>query len=246
MPIGAAISAVGAIGSSVVQSNAASKASNQQAAAQQQALEQQQKLYDQGLSTATNALNPFVTSGQSVLPTLQGLLTPGASQTDILKQLPGFQFQSQYGTQATTNALAARGLGGSTGPLARGISDYNQGLASTSFGNLVNALQNYGNMGASAAGTLGTAALGGAIQSGNAQANTLGNIGNAQAAGTLGSANALATGATGTANSVTNALLLSKMLPSASNPAYGGNGVYGGSSSNPLPGLDASDYGFGF
>ena len=36
----------------------------------------------------------------------------------------------------------------------------------------------------------------------------------------------------------------------ASNPAYGGDnmltGTYGGSSSNPLPGLDASDYGVGF
>lgn len=41
-----------------------------------------------------------------------------------------------------------------------------------------------------------------------------------------------------------------KNNPFASNPAYGGDnaftGEYGGSSSNPLPGLDASDYGAGF
>jgi hypothetical protein len=187
---------------------------------------------------------------------LQSLLTPGPSQTATLSQLPGFQFQSQYGTMATTNALAARGLGGSTGPLAMGISNYNQGLAGTSFSSLVNALQAYGNMGTSAAGSLASAAGTAGSNVGNLTANTnntIGttetNLGNASAAGILGSANALSSGLTGAASSTTNALLLSKLLnPDSANAATGGdpNGVYGGSSNAPLPGLTSSDYGTGF
>lgn len=204
--------------------------------------------------TAQGGLNPFITAGQNVLPTLQSLLTPGQSQTDTLSKLPGFQFQSQYGTMATTNALAARGLGGSTGPLARGISDYNQGLAGTSFGSLVNALQSYSNMGTSAAGALASAAgtAGGNVgnltaNTNNTIGNTYGQIGSANASGILGSSNALQGGLQGSANSTVNALLFSKLL-NQGNPATGGdpNGIYGGSSSNPLPGLSASDYGSGF
>lgn len=222
--IAGGLGAAGSIGSSLINSNAASSASQQQVAAQQAALAQQQSLYSQGLGTAQSALNPYVQAGQSVLPTLQSLLTPGASQTATLSQLPGFQFQSQYGTMATTNALAARGLGGSTGALAEGISNYNQGLASTSYNNLVSQLQGFANTGASSAGTLGTAALGGAINSGNAQASTLGNIGNAQASGTLGSAGALGNGLTSATGSATNSLLLGQVLQ---NNANGGSGLYG-------------------
>jgi hypothetical protein len=159
---------------------------------------------------------------------LQSLLTPGASQTQTLSQLPGFQFQSQYGTMATTNALAARGLGGSTGPLAQGISQYNQGLAGTSFSNLVSQLQAYANTGAGAAGSLGTAASYAGSNVGSLTANTnntIGttstNLGNAEAAGTLGSANALAGGLTGATSSASNALLLSKLLPQTSGGVYG-------------------------
>lgn len=156
---------------------------------------------------------------------------------------------------ATTNALAARGLGGSTGPLAMGISNYNQGLAGTSFSGLVNALQAYGNMGTSAAGSLASAAGTAGSNVGNLTANTnntIGttesNLGSAQASGILGSANALSTGLTGAAGSSTNALLLSKLLNPGGNAATGGdpNGVYGGSSAAPLPGLTSSDYGSGF
>ena len=242
--IAAGVGAAGSIGSAMIGSSAASKASQQQVAMQQQALAQQQSLFNTGLSTATNALNPYVTAGQSVLPTLQGLLTPGTS-ADTLSQMPGFQFQSQYGTKAATNALAARGQGMSAGPLATAISQYNNGLAGTTWQNTVNALQGYANTGASAAGTLGTAALGGSIQAGNSQAGTLGNIGTAQASGTLGSANALSGGLTGAAGAGTNALLYSKLFSGNS-----GGGLYAdanpGSSEAPLPGLTSADYGPGF
>jgi hypothetical protein len=45
--------------------------------------------------------------------------------------LPGLAWQTQYGDLTTQNALAAQGLGGSAGPLAKALSDYNQGLAGT-------------------------------------------------------------------------------------------------------------------
>lgn len=244
MPIGAAIGAVGSIGGALLTSSAASQASAQQVAEQQEALQLQQQNFGNALQfqqnafgTAQNALNPFISAGTNVLPTLQSLITPGPSQTATLSQLPGFQFQSQYGTMATTNALAARGLGGSTGPLVQGISQYNQGLAGTYYQNAVNALQGYANMGTTAAGALSSAAGTAGSNVGNLTANTnntlgatLTNTGNAAAAGTLGSANALAGGLTGATSSATNALLLSKLL-GGSAPS---NGIYG-TTINPAP-----------
>lgn len=249
--IASGIGAAGSIGSALIGSNASQNASNQQVAMQQQALAQQKQMF----GTAQNALQPFVNAGQSVLPTLQGLITPGPNQNALLSQTPGFQFGSQYGTMSATNALAARGQGMSAGPLATAISQYNNGLASSTWGTTVNALQNYAGLGSNAAGALAT----GAINSGNSQAGTLGNIGTAQAAGTLGSANALSGGLTGAAGSASNALLYNQLFGSGSggggiyggnalsNPSYGGGNAftdeYGGSASNPLPGLSSSDYG---
>jgi hypothetical protein len=176
--------------------------------------------------TAQNALNPYISAGQSVLPTLQGLITPGANQNALLSQTPGFQFASQYGTMAATNALAAKS-GASAGPLATAISQYNSGLAQNTWGTTVNALQGYANTGANAAGSL----AGNAIASGNAQANTLGNIGTAKAQGTLGTANALSGGL----NSLGSAALYNQILG-----GNGQNGLYTPSQINSLGNLNAS------
>lgn len=210
MPIGAAIGAAG-IGGALITSNASQKASQQQAQAQQAALAQQQQMF----GVAQKNLSPFIQSGTSVLPTLQGLITPGANQSALLEQTPGFQFASQYGTKAATNALAAKGQGMSSGPLATAISQFNNGLAQNTWQNTVNNLQSFANLGGNAAGNL----AGGAISSGNSQAQTIGNIGNAQASGTLGSANALAGGL----GSVGNAALVSQLLSGG-----GGGGLYAG------------------
>lgn len=218
--IAAGVGAAGSIGSALIGSNASQSAAAQQVAEQKQALAQQQALYSQGLGTATNALQPFISAGQSALPTLQGLLTPGANQSALLSQTPGFQFASQYGTMAATNALAAKS-GASAGPLAAAISQYNNGLAQNTWQTTVNGLQNFANTGAGAAGTLGTAALNGAIGEGNAQAGTLTNAGNALASGTLGSANALSGGLTGAAGSAQNSLLYSQLFGNG-----GGNSLY--------------------
>lgn len=217
--IAGGLGAAGSLGGALIGANASQNAANAQVTAQEQGLAQQKALYNQGLGVAQNSLQPFISAGQSVLPTLQGLLTPGTSAA-TLSQMPGFQFQQQYGTMAATNALAAKS-GASAGPLATAISNYNNGLAGTTWQNTVNALQGFANTGAGAAGTLGTAALGGAINEGNAQAGTLGNIGNASASGILGSANALSGGLSGATGGINNALLFSAIGQNS-----GGNGLY--------------------
>ena len=207
--IGGGISALGSLGGAAIQSGASQQASQQQVQAQYAALAQEQGMFN----TAQSALSPYYTAGKSVLPTLTNLLTPGADQTATLSQLPGFQFQSKWGDLAATNQLAAQGLGGSGGPLGKALSDYNQGLAGTSFNNLVSQEQNYANMGSGAASSLGGVASNFSQQI----ANTLGNVGNAQASGTLGSANALASGITGGTSSAGNALLLSQLMNNSGN-----------------------------
>lgn len=235
--MGATIGAAGAIGAAGIGAYSASKAADTAAAGGANALATQKGMF----MTAQNYLNPFITSGTNVYPTLQNeasggsgtfggtlqdLLTPGKS-AQVLSTMPGFQFASQYGTMAATNALAARGLGGSSGPVARGISDYTTGLAGQQYFNTVNALQNaYSgrvgaltgifNTGANAAGNL----AGGAISSGNAMAGTQTGIGNALASGVAGVGNAVSGGLTGGANALATNALLAKY-------AGGGGGLYG-------------------
>jgi hypothetical protein len=218
MPVAAGISAgasvIGGLGSAWLQSNAAKNAANTYSAFGKQALDQQLAMFN----TAKGALSPFITSGTNLLPTLSSLLTPGASQTDTLKNLPGFQFQSEWGGLSASNALAARGLGGSTGPLSKAISDYNQGLAGTSFNNLVQQILGGVNVGTTAAGAL----AGNATQTGAAMGSTLSNIGQAQAQGITGSAGAWGSGLTGAAGGIGNAALLSALIkPGSSSSIYG-------------------------
>lgn len=258
--IAGGIGAAGSIGAAAIGANASSTASKQQAAAQQQALQQQQMLFNLGLSKqagyfgvaqdafgqAKTALAPYANAGASVLPTLQGLITPGANQNALLSQTPGFQFASQYGTMAATNALAAK-TGASAGPLAAAISQFNNGLAQNTWQSTVNALQGYAGLGANAAGGIassannfadiagnaGNADLGGSITAGNSQAGTIGNIGNAQASGTLGTANALATGVTGAAGAGSNALLYPQLFGN-------GGGLYTPAQIGKIGNMDAS------
>lgn len=236
MPIGAAIGAAGALGAAGIGAMASSSAADKQSALGQQALNQQLSLFNQG----KDALNPYIKAGQDVLPTLQDLLTPGKSAA-TLSSLPGFQFQSQYGTMAATNALAAKS-GPSAGPLATAISQYNQGLAGTTYQNQVNALQGFVNTGAGAAGSL----AGTAVWTGNSTGNTLNGIGNAQAAGTLGTANALAGGLTGATSAGTNAMLLSKLLGGAGGTNYSqpnnGTGIYAGDPNLNLAGFGPTNF----
>lgn len=224
MPVAAAISGTASIGSAIIGANAAKSASAAQAAAQQEALKLQKSMF----LSADSALSPYYKAGAGALPTLNALITPGTS-ADTLATLPGFQFMSKYGTRTATNALAARGLGGSAGPVGRAISDYNTGLAGTYWKDAVNALQGFANMGAGAAGNLGGVAGNFAGMIGT----TMGKVGDAQASGILGSANALSGGLMGAGNSAVNAMLYSKMLGGGGG---GGDGLYG--DGNMFPSMD--------
>lgn len=230
--IAGGLGAAGSIGSALIGSSASKDASNAQVAEQQAGLSQQQKLYNQGLGIAQNSLQPFISAGQSVLPTLQGLITPGPNQNALLSQTPGFQFSQQYGNMAATNSLASRGLGASAGPVATALSQYNQGLAQNTWQSTINALQGYAGLGANAAGSLGTAALGAGVNEGNSQASTLTGIGNAQASGILGSANAISGGLIGATNGIGGAATNNALFSYLQNGAGNGGSLYQNSTGN--------------
>lgn len=213
MPIGAAVGAVAGAGIQAVGSN---MAANKQAKAANNALNLQREMFQ----TAQGALQPYYTAGASALPTLQQLISPGQS-ANAISTLPGFQFQSQWGTLAAQNELTSQGLGGSGGPLAKAISDYNTGLAGTYLFNDVGALQNFANMGSGAASAL----AGNATAAGANMGQSAMGVGNAQASGILGGANAISGGL----GSAGNALLLNSLLNGgggASNGLYNGLSYY--------------------
>lgn len=209
MPTGAAISAVGALGSAALGYFGSKDAASAQVQAQQQALQQQNKMF----GVLQGAAQPLIDRGSSIMDStggvLKNLLTPGANQTATLSQLPGFQFAQDWGQKAVRNQGTTLGLGGNT--LTAGA-QFATGTAQQGFSGLAGLLQNYFNSGSQLAqGGVGTLAGGATNFSGQAS-NTLGNIGNANASGILGGTNALAGGLTGAAGGAGNALLLSKLL----------------------------------
>ena len=133
MPVGAAIGAIGGIGSALIGSSAAQSASSQQVAAQQAALAQQQRFFN----TAQSGLQPYINNGQQYGSVLSSLLTPGPNQTAALSQIPGYQFAQDWGQKAVQNMGTTTGLGGNT--LTAGA-NYATGLAQQNFGNLINPL----------------------------------------------------------------------------------------------------------
>ena len=188
------------IGAGVIGAGASIYGSSVQAKAAGNAISAQQDMFN----TAKNEQQPFINAGQSVLPYLQKLLTPGPDQTATLSQLPGFQFAQDWGQKGVTNQGTVTGLGGNT--LTAGA-NFATGTAQQGWGTLVNQLQGLASMGSS-----GAAALGGqAVQSGA-------NIGGSM----IGQGNALAAGAVGAGNQIggglTTAALLAKLT--------GGGGMY--------------------
>lgn len=201
--IGGGLSAIGSIAG-------AREGARAQERQTQLALDQQRQSQQQ----ATNILSPYVNAGQQMLPQLQQfidpnqeggglnllmrMLQPGADQTALLEQTPGYQFNLNQGLRASNNALAARGLGGSGGAAAKGAANYASGLAGNTWQSIVQglqnaftsgsgAMQNYANMGANAGNTL----AGGIMNMGNSMANNMTGLGNAQAGAYTQMGNAL-------------------------------------------------------
>lgn len=246
----------------------ASKASEAQTNAANASIANQRAMYEAN----KNLLSPFINAGQAGIGQLQDwvnptsgtnplaslikLVTPGADMSAVLEQTPGYKFSQSQGTRAALNALAARGLGGSPGAIAKGVGGYVSGLASNTWDSVVknllstftsggNALQNLVNSGINAGGAL----TGAGTNSANAISGALTGAGNAQAAGF----NAMGSGIGNIAGSVPSAMLLQQLTGGSGgggsvygDPSFGGNNVWGGSSANPLPGLTHLDYGEGY
>lgn len=202
------------VGAGVLGAGASIYGSTQQTNAANNAINAQLGMFN----TTQQNLQPYNQTGQRVLPTLEGLLTPGANQTETLSKIPGFTFAQDWGQKAVQNLGTTRGLGGNV--LTEGAK-YATGVAQQGWGSIVNALQVLVNTGGNAAAGVGNAA---AATGGQIGSNIVG-AGNAQAAGVVGATN-------GISNSVTTAALLSKL-------GLGGGGMYGaGSGSNFLSNVE--------
>lgn len=214
----------------------ANKAADAQTNAADKSIANQQQMY----ASNKGILQPFIdagaggigklqswidpTSGNNPLASLIKLVTPGADQSAALEQTPGYQFSAGQGTRAALNALAARGLGGSPGAIAKGVGGYVSGLASNTWQNIVsslmgvqgqetNALQGLVNTGTSAGGAL----AGVGTNTANQISGAITGAGNAQAAG----ANATGAAIGGLGNSVTTAMLLKQLTGGG-----GGGSIY--------------------
>lgn len=198
-----------------------------------------------GIDQLKNWIDP--TSGTNPLASLIKLVTPGADMSDILSKTPGYQFSQTQGTRAALNALAARGLGGSPGAVAKGVGGYVSGLAGNTWDSVVkNLLSTFGGETGALQGLVNTGVTAGSSLAGvgtntaNSITGSLTGIGNAQAAG----ANATGAAIGGGANSLTTAALLQQLTGGG-----GGGGIYGGNvgttsvGGNPLDGYTGINIG---
>lgn len=193
---------LGSFGSSLAGSIGSIFGSQAQAGAIGQGIQNQQAMFAEVL----DKLRPFIKAGQSAIPTLEGLLTPGPNQTQILSQTPGFQFAQDWGQKAVQNAGQMRGVGGN---VLTELQKFSTGLAQNTFFPLVQSLQGLVNTGADAASSLG----GTAANFGSSMGNMFSNLGGAQASGILGASNAVGSGF----NSLANYMMLQSILQGSQN-----------------------------
>lgn len=180
--------------------------------------------------TAQQAMTGSQPAGAAAQPALSN-----TGISDYLSNLPGYQFAKDQGVQAVTSSLNARGLGGLSGSLGKGIARFVTGLADQTYGEQLDRLMKTAGIGQNAAaqtGTAGTQAASGAAGSlvGGSQAYGQGLIGaaNASAGGTVGAANAIGAGL----NSAANGYLTSRVLG-----MYGGAPTAAAVPNVPLSGL---------
>jgi hypothetical protein len=240
------------IGSGLIGAGASIYASNKQSDAAGKALDFQKQTFDtnqQNMHAAQGTLQPYLDVGKNATYTL-GQLTGGGNgntQPDYSSFFkdPSYGFAQQQGELGIERGANARGLNLSGGTL-KDLASFNSGLASQQYGNYFNRLMGLANIGQTATGTNANLVTGNATNN-TAGAGQIGNTimgqGQAQASGAVGVANA-ASGAAG--NSLMYNYLNRNPSGYGTGPEYGGGGAYGGSSSNPLQGLSASDYGAGY
>lgn len=125
--------------------------------------------------------------------------TPSGPDMSVFTASPGYQFRRQEGQRDIGNSFAARG-GAFSGNALRGLTDFNQNLASNDYYNFVNQLNNMAGLGQTAANNAGYYGQNYANQGGNALAN----IGNARASGIANQYNMIGQGLSGAANAFGN------------------------------------------
>lgn len=217
----------------------ANKAADAQTAAANASISNQQQMY----ANNKNVLNPFIQAGQGQVGSQQALLDPnnasgplaqllkltmpGADMSATLAQTPGYQFAESQGLRAVNNQLAARGLAGSGGPVAKGAASFTTGLAQNTWQSVVQALQNtyssqlQGGQNLINTGTQAGSALAGVgTNTANSISGALTGAGNAQAA----AANATGSAISNAANGLPSNLLLSQLMGGGSGGIYGNVG----------------------
>ena len=257
MPFGYAAVAAGTIGAGLIGADATKSATSQQVGQEEQALALQKQL----LGQTTGNVQPYVSSGQNALQSINQLLglNPGGNPVTanpILQMLgiggpgptgginpatftgsPGYQYQLQQGQNAVTNA-ATRGPGGGNALMA--LQANGQQLANQNWGQYLSELspawqQLLSNVGGQAQQGLNAAGvLSGAGQSNvNAQSGILGGIGNSQAAGTIGQASILGSGLNNLLGLGGTAALTSGTTPIAAyNALFNGGGPFSANTLN--------------
>jgi hypothetical protein len=217
MPTGAAI-----LGAGALSAGASIWGANQAAGAQTQAAQNATAAQLQMFNAARGMIEPNINLGRGIVSgnasTLQGLLTPGANQTALLSQTPGFQFASDWGQRGVRNQATMRGLGGNV--LTAGA-DYARNMAlkdawQPTISGLNDLTRTGAYMATGGAGQFGTLAG----QTGGQVGSNMIGAGNAQAGAAMGTANAIG----GFGNTMGNYAMLNSLTR---NPGMYGSGSPG-------------------
>lgn len=179
---------------------------------------------------------PQYQAAQAPQPTAQPVTQPTAtpandtgvsSQTQALRDTPGYQFLQDESARAIENSFASRGKLMS-GPAVDALNTRTLGIADQTYQQSVNNNLQLANIGIGAAAQ--TQAAGSSYA--NGASNAFGNIGNAQANGAIGQANAFSGGLQGVADSAFAGL--------------GAYGSFGGWSNNNNSSVGPAESGGGF
>lgn len=146
-------------GGMITQGYFGNKSSKKAAKAQANAMDAYLAQMRRSKEAAIGYQRPYEEAGRSGLNLLQQYLTgdPAAVQSR-LEQSPGYQFRLNQGQNSIQNLLASKG-GLKSGAAMKALEEYAQGTASQEFGNQVNYLQNFANMGQQSATAMGNAEM---------------------------------------------------------------------------------------
>jgi len=146
-------------GGMITQGYFGNKSSKKAARAQANAMDAYLAQMNRSKEAAIGYQRPYEEAGRSGLNLLQQYLTgdPAAVQSR-LEQSPGYQFRLNQGQNSIQNLLASKG-GLKSGAAMKALEEYAQGTASQEFGNQVNYLQNFANMGQQSATAMGNAEM---------------------------------------------------------------------------------------